>query len=128
MTYMQSPEHGPKLQMLMRQIKDVPQLDQEEADKLEVLPKEKLLDIVKIQMAQQVTSIDKMINAPPAANPNEQNIRVIVMQAEDEDAIFEQTGIELANFNVMVLKSKLNEDPEFLQIVQGAQAKIQAIQ
>ena len=44
------------------------------------------------------------------------------MQAEDEDAIFDQTGIELSNFNVMVLKSKLNEDPEFLQIVQGAQA------
>ncbi len=73
-------------------------------------------------MAQQVASIDKMINAAPAANPQEQNIRVIVMQAEDEDAIFDQTGIELSNFNVMVLKSKLNEDPEFLQIVQGAQA------
>lgn len=44
-------------------------------------------------------SLTKMINAPKADNPQEHQIRMIVMQAEDEDVMFDKTGVELANFN-----------------------------
>ena len=40
-----------------------------------------------------------MMNGPPAANEQEKAIKVIVMQAKDEDALVEKTGVEADDFN-----------------------------
>ena len=50
-------------------------------------------------MEQQVESISKMYKLQKADTPEEHQIRKMVMQAQDEDKLFEQTGVEIENFN-----------------------------
>ena len=75
------------------------QLTPEEGEKVEKLSKERLIEIVQVQMDIQVSSMTKMINGPPSASEQEHGMKMFLMQAEDEDAFFERTGIETENFN-----------------------------
>ena len=63
------------------------------------LSRERLLEIVKIQMDIQMASMTKMIKSTPSQSEQEHGMRMAVMQAEDEDNLFNQTGIETENFN-----------------------------
>lgn len=40
-------------------------------------------------------------------------MKMMVQQAEDEDLMFEKTGLELRIFNALVHKHGLNKDPRF---------------
>jgi len=44
----------------------------------------------------------------------EKQLKMMTMQAQDEDALFEKTGVEPESFNYQVMKSELNKDPRFL--------------
>ncbi len=44
----------------------------------------------------------------------EKQLKMLTMQAQDEDALFEKTGIEPESFNYQVMKTELNKDPRFL--------------
>ena len=46
------------------------------------------------------------------------------MRAQDEDAFFEQTGIESDMLNYQVLKTELNKDPDFMSMTSKAQQRI----
>ena len=61
----------------------------------------------------QIEGYKRMMAAGPAPNMQEQQSKMMVQQAEDEDLMFETTGMELRVFNAEVLRSGLNKDPRF---------------
>jgi hypothetical protein len=58
-----------------------------------------------------------MLNETGSKSDQEKEISMIVSSARDEDELYEKTGIDLVQFNNSVIKSKLNQDPDFIKIV-----------
>ena len=58
-----------------------------------------------------------MLNETGSKSDQEKEISMIVSSVRDEDELYEKTGIDLVQFNNSVIKSKLNQDPDFIKIV-----------
>jgi hypothetical protein len=71
----------------------------EDAEKLEKLSKEKLFELVHISMDIKVENLSKILMSGPFASQQDQAITMLGMTAENEDAFFEKTGVELGDYS-----------------------------
>ena len=89
---------------------------QDEIQTLELLEKDKLLEMTKIVSQIQVQCLKESLEEP--AVEGQQVSRKTIQHALEEDRIFEAIGIENAVFRYQVQKMGLNKDHEYLKIVQ----------
>ena len=89
-----------------------------------MLPKERLLEIIKVQMDLKVESMTQFLKETQPTDPMEQKKVMLMTKAKNQDEMFEKTGVEPETFNLMVSTSELFKDEAFQQICVLAEGKI----
>ena len=77
-------------------------------------------------------SMDEMLRDGMGQEPNSQEgqvmmmMKMMVQQAKAQDKLHEQTGVEEEELNNSITKLNLQQDPEFMQMVQLNMQKVMA--
>ena len=78
-----------------------------------MLPKERLLEIIKIQMDLKVESMSKFLSETQPTDPMEQKKVMLLTKAKNQDEMFEKSEVEPEIFNLMVSVSEVFKDEAF---------------
>jgi len=99
----------------------------------EPLSRDKALEAFKVQQEIQMDSMDDMMKSgmmneqqPGGQGQMEMMMKMMVQQAKSSDKLFERIGIEEDELNNSIVKLNLQQDPEFMKLVNDNMQKVMA--
>ena len=96
----------------------------EEEAKMTVLSKEKLKELVHHSMDVKVEGLKALFESGLSSNQQEQAMKMMKLAADNEDAFFERTGVELGEYSLQATNGGMLDDPEFKKVITAGQARI----
>ena len=89
-----------------------------------LLSKEQCIKNYTTQMDIKCEYTLNLVKRPAATTPEEKKARLAVMEAEMEDSLFKQTGIETQFLNESIVMCKFGEDSDFVKAAEEANQKL----
>ena len=125
----QDQRKGMQIMQMQQQTNGMPAANKE----MKVLSKDKVIETFRAQQDIQMESMDEMLkDGMGGAGDNSQEgqmmmmMKMMVQQSKASDKLWDKTGVEEDQLNFSIMELKLQEDPDFMKMVNENMAKVMA--